>query len=113
MPLYKVVLRGENFLVNLTGEPELIGFDVTHYVKAADEYEARRIAIIKTRQNQHLHRALLNTPTNPTRLVCLKCTRVWWPFRRDDGRYTFRAEVARPHESIDAESSADSAQEPQ
>lgn len=90
MPLFKVMLRGENFLVNLTGEPELLEFDVTHYVKAGDEADARRIATILTRQNQHIHGALLNTTANPTRLTCLSVKRVWWSSKRNNGRYVFR-----------------------
>ena len=46
MRWYEVALRGENFLLNLTGEPELLGFRVIHYVKAASEEEAVRCARI-------------------------------------------------------------------
>jgi hypothetical protein len=89
MPLYRVVLRGENFLLNLTGEPELLAFRVAHYVRATCEEEARRIAIIVTRKSQHLQGRLLNTPDNPTRLACETIKRVWWRSSRQDGRYTF------------------------
>lgn len=90
MPLFKVMLRGENFLVNLTGEPELLEFDVTHYVKAVDEADARRMATILTRQNQYIRDGLLNTTANPTRLTCLSVKRVWWSSKRKNGRYVFR-----------------------
>lgn len=89
MSLFKVVLRGENFLLNLTGEPELLGFRVTHYVKAGDEAEAEHIATILVRKNQHLSRALLNPPENPTRLECESVKRVWWRRSNQDGRYTY------------------------
>jgi len=90
MPLFRVMLRGENFLLDLTGEPELLEFDVTHFVRAADEAEARRIATILTRQNKYIRNALLNTSANPTRVTCLSIKRVWWTRKRSNGRYVFR-----------------------
>lgn len=89
MPLYKVVMRGENFLINLTGEPELLGFHVTYYVKAGREDEAQRIAAIKVRKNRHLSGSLLNTPQNPNRLECESTTRVWFRRSNYDGLYNF------------------------
>lgn len=89
MPLYKVVMRGENFLMNLTGEPELLGFHVTYFVKAGEETEAQRIAAIKVRKNRHLSGALLNTRQNPNRLACESSRRVWFRRTGQDGRYDF------------------------
>lgn len=89
MPLYRVLLRGENFLVNLTGEPELLGFHATHYVNAATEAEAQRVAAILIRKNQYLNGALLNTPANPTRLICESVKRVWWRRASKDGLYRY------------------------
>ncbi|MEX0730967.1 MAG: hypothetical protein WED00_11325 [Aquisalimonadaceae bacterium] len=91
MPLFKVVMRGENFLMNLTGEPELLGFHVTYYVKAGEEAEAKRIAAIKVRKNRHLAGALLNTPQNPNRLACESSERVWFRRTAIDGRYDYWA----------------------
>ncbi|WP_147305193.1 hypothetical protein [Alkalilimnicola ehrlichii] len=87
--MYRVLLRGENFLVNLTGEPELLGFHVTHFVKAAAEEEAQQIAIIRTRKDPYLTGVLMNTRENPTRLEAEAIDRVYWPFWRKSGRYTF------------------------
>jgi hypothetical protein len=89
MPLYRVQLRGENFLLNLTGEPELLGFRVVHYVRAEDEAEAQRTAVILTRQNRELHDRLQNIPANPSRLECETVTRAWWRRSRQDGQYRF------------------------
>lgn len=89
MRWYEFALRGENFLLNLTGEPELLGFRVIHYVKAASEEEAVRIAMIQVRKNRHLSSALLNTPENPTRLIRESVRRVWWRRSGRDGRYSY------------------------
>lgn len=99
MRLYKVLLRGENFLLNLTGEPALLGFRVAHYVKAAGEAEATRIAMILVRKNQHLTQALLNPPENPTRLVCESVQRVWWRRAKEDGRYSYWTMEPQPADS--------------
>ncbi len=89
MPLYRVALRGENYLLNLTGEPQLLGFDVTHYVKAASEEEAERKALILTRSRRDLQSALLNSRENPTRLNCQAIKRVRLRRSRHDGVYAF------------------------
>jgi hypothetical protein len=89
MPKYRVQLRGENFFLNLTGEPDLLGFRVVHYVSANSEAEAERIAIIHTRQNRQLHEHLQNIPQNPSRLTCESIRRVWWRRSARDGRYQF------------------------
>ena len=89
VPLYRVALRGENYLLNLTGEPQLLGFDVTHYVKAATEDEAGRKALILTRSRRDLQSALLNSRENPTRLSCGEIKRVRLRRSRQDGVYAF------------------------
>jgi hypothetical protein len=88
VPLFRVQLRGENFLLNFTGEPELLGFEVTHFIKAAEE-EARRVGLIQVRKDRRLSSALLNPPQNPTRLRCIGIKQVWWRRASIDGRYTF------------------------
>jgi hypothetical protein len=89
MPLFRVQVRGENFLLNLTGEPQLLGFRVAHYVRADSEAEAERTAIIITRQNRHLHDHLQNIPQNPSRLECEAVQRVWRRRAKEDGCYDF------------------------
>lgn len=89
MPLYRVVLRGENFLLNFTGEPGVFGFHVTHFVKAPDEEQARHTATILTRKDRRLNSVLLNTPQNPNRLECESVRKVWWRRQRQDGRLEF------------------------
>jgi len=89
MPLYRVILRGENFLLNFTGEPEVLGFHATHYVKAGSEEEATRTAAILTRKDRRLANAQLNTPQNPNRLECESVKKVWWRRSGRDGRLNF------------------------
>lgn len=89
MALYRVQLRGENFLLNLTGDPELLGFTVTHYVVAEDEAQAAKIGLILVRKSQHLQTTQMNTQENPNRLRVEAVKRVWWRRRRCDGRYRF------------------------
>jgi len=89
MPLFKVCIRGENFLMNLTGEPEVIGFHATYFVKAQTEEEAEHVATIKVRKNSYLNGALLNSPKNPNRLVCEEITKVWFRRADLDGHYEF------------------------
>lgn len=89
MSLYRVVSRGENFLLNLTGEPELLGFRAVHYVKAGSEEEAARTAAILIRKDRRLNGALLNTPQNPNRLECEAVKRVWWRRGGQHGRFDF------------------------
>lgn len=89
MRLYRVLLRGENFLLNFTGDPELLGFHVTHYVRARDETDAQRIATILVRKNQQLNTALTNTREKVSRLECEAVKRVWWPRSSKNGRYDF------------------------
>lgn len=99
MPLFRVVIRGENYLVNLTGEPQLLGFHVTHYVKSEDEGTAGTIARIRTRQDRHLHESLLNPPENPSRLECASVKKVWWRRGRENGRYQFWEMSPGAHDS--------------
>ncbi len=89
MPLFRVKIRGENFLLNLGGEPQMLGFDVVHFVEAATPDEASQKAVIRTRQSRHLRENQLSLPNNPSTLNCVAVDSVWWRRRRQDGRYEF------------------------
>lgn len=89
MPLYRVVSRGENFLLNFTGEPELLGFRATHYVKADSEEDAMRTAAILVRKDSRLNRSVMNPRQNPNRLECESIQRVWWRRANQHGRIHF------------------------
>jgi hypothetical protein len=64
MKRFKVKLHGENFLLNLDGEPKKFGFYATKFVKAKNPQEAEKIAIILIRQNPNLRDTALNEKTD-------------------------------------------------
>lgn len=89
MALFRVLLRGENYLLNLSGDPHRYGFRVTHFVRAESAEEAQRVASIQVRKSQHLNKTLVNTAENPPQLTCVEVRRVWFRRARDDGRFSF------------------------
>jgi hypothetical protein len=54
MPLYRCLIRGENFPGELLGHSEAIGFHATRFVDAASAAEAEQIAVIALRQEPAL-----------------------------------------------------------
>ena len=64
MKRYKVKLHGENFLLNLDGEPKKFGFYDTKFVKAENPQEAEKIAIILIHQNPNIRDTVLNEKTD-------------------------------------------------
>lgn len=108
MHWYRVRLRGENFLLNLTGEPELLAFRVTYYVKAGGEQEAERMATILMRQEPRLRDHTLNIQQNPTRVVCESVKRTLWKHSRQHGCYNFwqlDVDMAETPVEVEAEAS--------
>jgi len=69
MKKFQVLLKGENFLLNIDGELRQFGFKTTRWIKAADELEARKIATILTRQDPHLQANQINESQVPSRIV--------------------------------------------
>ena len=47
---YRVLIRGENFLVNLDGRPHKLGFYTTRFVAAGNPATAERLAVELIRQ---------------------------------------------------------------
>lgn len=72
MKNFQVLLKGENFLLNLDGELRCFGFHTTRWVKAQDEQEAQKIAVILVRQNPHLQTIQTNESSSPSRIVIEK-----------------------------------------
>ena len=60
MKKFKVILHGENFLLNLDGELKKYGFYATKFVKADNPKEAEKLAKILIRQYPYLRDTIIN-----------------------------------------------------
>jgi hypothetical protein len=60
MKKYKVFVRGQNFLLNLDGKAEKVGFYTTRFVEAKDDQEAEENAISTVRNEPTLREGVLN-----------------------------------------------------
>lgn len=68
MKRFRIELCGENFLLNLDGEPRRFGFALTRYLQAVDEATAEKTAIIQARQLPALQHGLSNDAEDPPRI---------------------------------------------
>lgn len=68
MKRYCIELRGENFLLNLDGEPRSFGFVLTRYLQAVDKATAEKTAVIQARQLPALQHGLCNDSEDPARI---------------------------------------------
>ena len=57
---YKVLVRGENFLMNLDGKNQRLGFYTTRFVEAQNEEGAEEKAIALLRDDPKLRSSVLN-----------------------------------------------------
>lgn len=78
MGRYKVVLRGENFLLDLDGDHSKFRFTATRVVRAKSQEEAQKIAIIliyqELNQSRHTVKNIYNAPRiNSERVEKLRC----------------------------------------
>jgi hypothetical protein len=62
---YKVLLRGQNFLLNLEGKRERVGFYTTRFVEAQNPQEAEANAISALRTDPELCDSVLNDKSDP------------------------------------------------
>jgi len=69
MKRYLVELRGENFLLNLDGEPRKFGFQLRRYLRAWDVTLAEKTAAIQARQIPTLKLGVRNNPEDPPRIL--------------------------------------------
>jgi hypothetical protein len=65
MKKFRVLLRGENFLLRSEGVVKRFGFYTTRFVEAVDESEAERCAVEYLRQEDRLRGSVLNDPSDP------------------------------------------------
>jgi hypothetical protein len=60
MKKYKVLVRGENFLINLEGEDQKCGFYTTAFVEGKGEEQAEQRAMALLRNDKEFRRSVLN-----------------------------------------------------
>jgi len=76
MNRYKIELLGENFLLNLDGEPRKFGFQLSRYLRAIDQATAEKIAAIQVRQMPALKQGVRNNSEDPPRISLQQITEV-------------------------------------
>lgn len=69
MKRYKIELKGENFLLNFTGEPRKFGFHATKFLKAKTPEDAEKMAIIMIRQTPELRSTATAEGSDPPRII--------------------------------------------
>jgi len=65
MKKFRVFIRGENFLINLDGIEQKLGFYTTRYVEAQDEKAAEYIVMDMLREDPKLAQGVLNDKSDP------------------------------------------------
>ena len=55
MPWFRCFIHGENFVVDVDGKHEVMGFYTTRYIEAADENEAEMLSLAKLRKDDFLN----------------------------------------------------------
>lgn len=68
MKKFRVLVRGENFLLASEGAVKRFGFYTTRFVEALDKDEAERRAVESLRQEDRLRGGVLNDPSDPPML---------------------------------------------
>jgi hypothetical protein len=69
MKKYKVLVRGENFLINVDGCVKKLGFYTTRFVEANDDREAEDNALSLLRTDSKLRDCILNEESD-TPMLC-------------------------------------------
>lgn len=64
MTRFEIRLQGENYLLNIDGEPQRFGFFTTRLVRAESPEQAVKIAIIKVHQDAYLQSSVINEGQN-------------------------------------------------
>ncbi len=65
MKKYKVMLKGENYLLNLDGEIGKFGFSTTRFVRAGTPDEAEKMAKILVCHDEDLRGSIVNEGSGP------------------------------------------------
>jgi hypothetical protein len=79
MPVFAVMLRGENFVIQVDGVPERMGFYTTRFVHARNEEEAETRAVQMVRESKSLRSAGIKS-SSFTPMIYLESIerRPWW-----------------------------------
>ena len=98
MGRYKILLRGDNFLLSIDGEHAKFGFYATRIIKSATLEQAERIAIIRVHQELNRnHQIVKNIPDVPT--VKVEKTEKMGVFqfvsKRNASGFTFHSEAEK------------------
>ena len=90
MPVFAVILRGENFEIPLDGVPERMGFYTTRFVRASSEADAENRAVELVRGNAELRKAISRTSVY-TPMIYLESLerRPWWHIFKKQQGFTF------------------------
>ena len=78
MPVFALLLRGENFLIRMDGVPERLGFYTTRYVRARNEEEAETRAVQMVRQAKSLRGNIRTASLTPMIYLEEIERRPWW-----------------------------------
>lgn len=65
MKKFRVFVRGENFLINLDGVEQKVGFYTTRYAEAQDEEAAEYVVMDMLREDPKLAKGVLNDKSDP------------------------------------------------
>lgn len=68
MRKFRILLKGENFLMEFESAPKRLGFYVVRVVEAADEADAELRAVEMLRRDPKLRGQVLNDPSDPPML---------------------------------------------
>lgn len=85
---WRVLLRGENFLVHLKDTPTRIGFYATRFATANDEEAAEALAVTMIKSDPELIQAVINEPSDPP-MIYLEDLEEIANFDTEGSGYTF------------------------
>lgn len=86
MPTFAVMLRGENFEMEMEGAVKRLGFFTTRFVRARNEGDAERLAVKMVRDHERLQAALhRNGYTSMIYLESIELKPWWYSFKKRHG----------------------------
>jgi hypothetical protein len=90
MPIFAVMLRGENFVVDLDGKPTRLGFFTTRYVRAPTPEAAEFAAVARVKKDKQLTYSV-QRDTSPLPMLYAERieSRPWWQVLRRGAGYSF------------------------